>query len=91
MATNLENFPEIARASQDVDTPAHHDKEARGTYHWGRGGEGNMMTLGSDKSKAGRPASATREGSGKGIMEKGKDMLGMGKKKPQAGEVVEEK
>jgi len=35
MATNLENFPEIARAAQDVDTPAHHDKEARGTYHFG--------------------------------------------------------
>ncbi len=35
MATNLENFPEFARAAQDVNAPAHHEKETRGTYHWG--------------------------------------------------------
>ncbi|TKA77614.1 hypothetical protein B0A55_03135 [Friedmanniomyces simplex] len=88
MATNLQNFPEIARAAQDVNAPAHHEKEARGTYHWGRGGEGNKMTVGSDKSKE-RPGlggeQQQRRGSFQGIVEKGKEILGMGKGKNGAG------
>ncbi|KAK0282777.1 hypothetical protein LTR91_006624 [Friedmanniomyces endolithicus] len=91
MATNLENFPEFARAAQDVNAPAHHEKETRGTYHWGRGGEGNMMTVGSDKSKE-RPGmdgeGQQRRGSFQGIMEKGKEMLGLGKGKPPGGSAV---
>ncbi|KAK0796909.1 hypothetical protein LTR75_010057 [Friedmanniomyces endolithicus] len=88
MATNLENFPEFARAAQDVNAPAHHEKETRGTYHWGRGGEGNMMTVGSDKSKE-RPGldggdGQQRRGSFQGIVEKGKEMLGLGLGKGKA-------
>lgn len=40
-----------ARAAQDVDTPAHHNKTMEGTFHWGRGGEGNMMSVGEKKEK----------------------------------------
>ncbi|KAK5697121.1 hypothetical protein LTR17_023985 [Elasticomyces elasticus] len=87
MATNLPDFPEYSRAAQDVDTPAHHEKEAKGVYHWGRGGEGNAMMVGSDKApknKANgeglRPTEKhQRSGSFQGIMEKGKEMLGMAK------------
>ncbi|KAK1812688.1 hypothetical protein LTR12_012914 [Friedmanniomyces endolithicus] len=92
MATNLENFPEFARAAQDVNAPAHHEKETRGTYHWGRGGEGNMMTVGSDKSKE-RPGldggdGQQRRGSFQGIVEKGREMLGLGKGKAVGGSAV---
>lgn len=43
--------PAAARAAQDVDTPAHHNKAMEGTFHWGRGGEGNMMMVGEKKKK----------------------------------------
>lgn len=74
-----------ARAAQDVDTPAHHSKELKGTHHWGRGGEGNMVTLGgSNGNKKERTASKGEAGqrrpSFSGVMERGKSMLGMGKK-----------
>ncbi|GAB7359217.1 hypothetical protein MBLNU230_g5876t1 [Neophaeotheca triangularis] len=38
--------PDVARQAQDVEAPAHHAKAPKGTYHWGRGGEGNMTTVG---------------------------------------------
>ncbi|KAK5707317.1 hypothetical protein LTR17_020815 [Elasticomyces elasticus] len=87
MATNLPDFPEYSRAAQDVDTPAHHEKEAKGVYHWGRGGEGNAMMVGSAKAPTNKASGEglrptekhQRSGSFQGIMEKGKEMLGMGK------------
>ena len=90
--------PAAARAAQDVEAPAHHDKEARGTYHWGRGGEGNMMTVGSDQRppsksrskerKGSQGAEGRRRGSFQTTIEKGKAMLGLGgnKEKLQSGE-----
>ena len=44
MASNTN--PEEARKAQDVEAPVHSGKEKTGTFHWGRGGEGNMMTVG---------------------------------------------
>jgi hypothetical protein len=72
----------MARAAQDVDTPAAHTKEARGTYHWGRGGEGNMVTLGSDKKRTISKGEGERgrRPSFQGVLDKGKSLLGMGKK-----------
>lgn len=83
MATNLKSHPELARAAQDVEAPAAHQKEQRGTYHWGRGGEGNVMTVGGgDKKEKERNSSKgpERRGSFQGAIEKGKEMLGLGKK-----------
>jgi len=81
---------DVARAAQDVDAPAHHDKAPTGTYHWGRGGEGNMMTLGSGngqtkRSNSNTPEPKLRRGSGsfQGALEKGKDILGLNKGKKQ--------
>lgn len=95
MATNLKSNPEYARAAQDVEAPAHHDKEAHGTFHWGRGGEGNKMTVGKGdehyrnkskeraSSKGPTADGAKRRGSFQGVVNKGKEMLGMGKGKQQ--------
>ncbi|KAF1824541.1 uncharacterized protein K489DRAFT_378964 [Dissoconium aciculare CBS 342.82] len=61
--------PASARLAQDVDTPKAHDREVKGTYHWGRGGEGNMMTVGGGtkvtetEGAAARPSSALRTAS----------------------------
>ncbi|KAK5132566.1 hypothetical protein LTR08_008883 [Meristemomyces frigidus] len=96
MALNAD--PSIARASQDVDAPAHHDKEPKGTFHWGRGGEGNVMTIG---QKEARDKSGQRKGSKgavngerrpsfQGVFEKGKELLGLGKGKGGEGAVVDE-
>lgn len=84
-----------ARAAQDVDAPAHHENEANGTFHWGRGGQGNMMTVGKGdaartKSKERKgskspPAGGERRGSFKGAIERGREMLGLGKSKQEAG------
>jgi hypothetical protein len=82
---------EAARAAQDVDTPAHHEKEMKGTYHWGRGGQGNMTTLtgkegaanGNGEKKKERKLSqgeGERRGSMKSALDRGKEMLGFGKK-----------
>lgn len=91
MATNHPSNPAIARAAQDVEAPASHEKEAKGTYHWGRGGEGNMMTVGSNAQRPGNGKERTgskgagagegRRGSLQAALEKGKEMLGLGKAK----------
>jgi hypothetical protein len=83
--------PAASRAAQDVDTPAHHNKSMEGTYHWGRGGEGNRMNVGEKKEKDGltrvksreekRAKSKERSGSFKGVVDKGREMLGLGAKK----------
>lgn len=73
---------EEARKAQDVETPVHHGKEKKGTFHWGRGGEGNMMTVGKengekkDKQRTGSE-NKERSGSFKASLEKGKEMLGL--------------
>lgn len=76
MASN--SNAEEARKAQDVELPVHHDKEKKGTYHWGRGGEGNMMTVGKEN---GNGEKKERSGSFREKFEKGKEMLGMGKGK----------
>ena len=48
------------RAAQDVSTPEAHNREMKGTYHWGRGGEGNMVTL---EGKNGKAEEGKRKGS----------------------------
>lgn len=81
--------PENARKAQDVDTPEHHSKEASGTYHWGRGGEGNKMTIGEgDKRPASkeRTAGGERKGSFKGAIDKAREAVGLGKKEKKVGE-----
>ncbi|KAK5173567.1 uncharacterized protein LTR77_002248 [Saxophila tyrrhenica] len=87
MAANVS--PEEARKAQDIDTPAHHKNEPKGTYHWGRGGEGNMMTVGQKEgekeekngvkgSPVIRPADGQkRSGSFRDAFGKGKEMLGL--------------
>lgn len=45
MANANSTAPEEARLRQDVEAPKAHGKELEGTYHWGRGGQGNMTTL----------------------------------------------
>ncbi|KAK4546226.1 hypothetical protein LTR36_002363 [Oleoguttula mirabilis] len=87
--------PAMARAAQDVEAPAHHEKEAKGTYHWGRGGEGNVMTVGTEKEgqaqrakskerKGSKGAADGRRGSFQGVLDKGKELLGLGKGKQQS-------
>lgn len=84
MAKNDPAKPEVARAAQDVEAPKHvHTKELEGTYHWGRGGEGNKVTLGEkDRGKSGeRPGAGEkkeRAGSFRDTVEKGKKALGLG-------------
>lgn len=91
MATN--SSAEEARKAQDVDTPVHHQNEPKGTYHWGRGGEGNMMTVGGkDADKKERPSSRPRDGkkersgSFQNAVNKGKEMLGLNKSKLEKGD-----
>ena len=77
--------PENARKAQDVDAPEHHSKEAHGTYHWGRGGQGNMMTVGEGDKRPQLKQGASsnggeRKGSFKGVMDKAKEAVGLGKK-----------
>ncbi|KAH9809265.1 Protein of unknown function (DUF3602) [Teratosphaeria destructans] len=79
-----------SRAAQDVETPAHHEKEVKGTYHWGRGGEGNMMTIGhgggNEKTTVpnGHPGKE-RRGSLQGVVDKGKELLGLKKQAAKHG------
>lgn len=56
MAANDKSKPSLARAAQDVDAPAHHEREPEGHFHWGRGGEGNLMHVrrGASKERAGK-------------------------------------
>ena len=83
MVSNDPAKPNQARTAQDVDAPAAHKKEAHGAFHWGRGGEGNVMTVGSnnkDKPKSGK-AAGERSNSFTGVIAKGKEILGVNKKK----------
>ena len=73
--------PLNARAAQDVEAPAHHDREPKGTYHWGRGGQGNVMTLGSGEGK--------QRTESQGVLEKAKAILGLGKGEGKHGSAVE--
>ncbi len=57
MASN--QSAEEARKAQDIDTPKHHLNDPKGTYHWGRGGEGNMMTIGSNQGEKDQPKERT--------------------------------
>lgn len=93
--------PANARKAQDVEAPLHHDRDLEGTYHWGRGGEGNKMKIGLDaheKQNSGgagekRSDGAVRRGSFQGVLEKGKEMLGLGGgkgKKDEGGSAIEE-
>lgn len=87
MASN--SSAEESRKAQDVEAPVHHQKEQKGTYHWGRGGEGNMMTVGKDngeKKGERRPSdNKQRTGSFKNTIDKGKEMLGLRKEKERRG------
>ena len=85
MASN--SSAEEARRAQDVEAPLHHQNESKGTYHWGRGGEGNKMTIGEngDGEKGRRRSSAGK------MFEKGKEMLGFkgkGGEKAGAGSAI---
>lgn len=84
---------EEARRAQDIDTPAHHNNDPKGVYHWGRGGEGNMMAVGqkNGEEKKSRSKERTlsaerggqqRSGSFRGALGKGKEMLGLKGGKP---------
>ncbi|KXL50543.1 MAG: hypothetical protein FE78DRAFT_66763 [Acidomyces sp. 'richmondensis'] len=94
MATNDPANPSLARAAQDVEAPAYHNKAPKGTFHWGRGGEGNMTTVGigegegeREKTKDRHRSTERRGSKGKerrpslqGVVEKGREMLGLRKK-----------
>lgn len=89
-----------ARKAQDVEAPAHHQNEPKGTYHWGRGGEGNKMTIGSTGDKRGKSnerkeqlsnenGTKRRTSSASKVLEKGKEMLGLkGKTNEKGGSAV---
>lgn len=81
--------PENARLAQDVDAPSHHAKPepTTGTYHWGRGGEGNMVTLGTGEQKAKKERSASKGEAAHekpSLIDRGKSALGLGHKKESA-------
>ncbi|KAK4500323.1 hypothetical protein PRZ48_008512 [Zasmidium cellare] len=62
MARNNPTDPSESRAAQDVEAPAHHGREMQGTYHWGRGGEGNMTVVGKSERQASKERkSASKE------------------------------
>ena len=72
-----------ARRAQDVEAPKYHQSEPKGIYHWGRGGEGNKMTVGGEqrtqsKERTSSKGAGERRGSFKDAIEKGKEMLGLG-------------
>lgn len=50
MALNLHSHPELARASQDVETAP--NREPQNSVHYGRGGAANVARM-SDEAKAG--------------------------------------
>ncbi|KAF2767406.1 hypothetical protein EJ03DRAFT_248768, partial [Teratosphaeria nubilosa] len=86
MVSNELNDASKSRVAQDVETPAHHEKEVKGTYHWGRGGEGNMMTIGGNGVSGDEKIAVTNGNSGKerrgslqGVVDKGKELLGLKK------------
>ena len=73
---------ENARLAQDLETPTRHEPST-GTYHWGRGGQGNMVTLNAgEQQKKERSVSRGELGNEKpSLIEKGKHALGLGNKK----------
>jgi len=81
MARNDPNHPEIARARQDVDAPAH--REPEGPHHYGRGGAANVAKPTEDEVRTAyehnqrRSEEARREEgtAGKGLIDKGKEFL----------------
>ena len=102
MASN--DSAENARKAQDVEAKVD-AREKKGTYHWGRGGEGNMTTIGKDEkrptmdkrmmSKDSNGRSRTRSGGegerrGSSFLEKGKEMLGMMGQKAAEGSAIED-
>lgn len=48
MALNLHSHPELARASQDVETPPMRIREQENSVHYGRGGAANVAHLSDD-------------------------------------------
>lgn len=70
MAKNDPNRPEIARAAQDVEAPAH--REPEGPHHYGRGGAANIVGLSEEER---RVAQEKEEKGGKGVVDKGKGFL----------------
>ncbi|KAF2166592.1 hypothetical protein M409DRAFT_23226 [Zasmidium cellare ATCC 36951] len=89
MARNNPTDPSESRAAQDVEAPAHHGREMQGTYHWGRGGEGNMTVVGKSEREASKERKKERALSGEGerrgsfrsAVEKGKEILGLRREK----------
>lgn len=74
MAKNDPDRPELARAAQDVDEPAHGVRTStEGNFHVGRGGAANVVRQSSEER---RSSSKERTGS---IVDKGKEMLGLKK------------
>ena len=83
MARNDPLHPEIARAAQDVDPPAHRDHE--GPHHFGRGGAANVATPSEEEVRAAKEGNERRSaearrgsnerGEGKGLVDKGKELL----------------
>jgi hypothetical protein len=79
MARNDPARPEIARASQDVEAPAH--REPEGPHHFGRGGAANVAKTSSPEPQvveSNRPRRKSSED--KGLVEKGKEFLNKLKK-----------
>jgi hypothetical protein len=76
---------ENARLAQDVGVPTRYEPTTGGTYHWGRGGEGNMVTLGTgEHKKKERSVSRGEAGNEKpSLIEKGKHALGLGNHKKE--------
>lgn len=91
MARNDPKHPEIARASQDVEAPAHAHRDPEGRHHFGRGGAANVaqaspelkpttVVPGAKGEESGRRGSEGRGSEDKGLVGKGKDLLNRLKK-----------
>ncbi|KAL1595970.1 hypothetical protein SLS60_009660 [Paraconiothyrium brasiliense] len=61
MAKNDPNHPELARAAQDVEAPAH--REPEGPHHYGRGGAANIIAN-TDGEKKARPSGEVKRAAG---------------------------
>lgn len=86
MASN--DSAESARRAQDVDTPAHHQREMKGTYHWGRGGEGNKTLVGGGEREESKSPMRSGKGEGKrrsSVKDRAKETLGLKKEKDKQG------
>ncbi|PVH96008.1 hypothetical protein DM02DRAFT_536184 [Periconia macrospinosa] len=74
MARNDPNFPEIARASQDVEPVAH--REHDGPHHYGRGGAANVARAQGPPNSEERKRRESGSAGEKGLVDKGKEFLG---------------